>query len=510
MRATKSSRHSPHFSYALAFLTLSAIGIAAAFFFHSQGYLLYYGDAEAHLNIARRLVDTRTPGFEQLGVPWLPLPHLLMMPFVGDMRLWQTGLAATLPGIFCFVLAGMMLFATARLAFDSTAAAMTTALVFGLNPNLLYLASAPMNEPVFFAGLLGVLFLSMLFTCSQSLWAAAGAGIFSCAASMTRYDGWFLIPFVALYLLLVGRDRRWTGAILFGAIASSAPVYWLGYNWLVYGDPLEFYRGASSAKAIQRGLHYPGEHDWAKAWLYFRTAAELTANSVVLWIGVLGCIAALIRRAWWPVLFCLIGPAFYLISMYTGGGQVIYVPTLWPQSYYNTRYGLNALPLLALGAGAVVAMFPRTWLAALVVAASLAPWFWNPTPEAWICWKESQVNSDDRRDWTHQAASYLKANYRKGDGIIASFGDLTGVLREAGIPLRESVHSGNNPEYDAAVARPDLFLHYKWALAFAGDPVATAVQKIGRTAPAYDRVQAISVGKAQVVEIYRRPLPLLW
>ena len=40
-----------------------------------RGYVLYYGDAEAHLNIARRIVDSRTPGPEQIGTVWLPLPH---------------------------------------------------------------------------------------------------------------------------------------------------------------------------------------------------------------------------------------------------------------------------------------------------------------------------------------------------------------------------------------------------------------------------------------------------
>ena len=40
---------------------------AAAALVYSSGSTLYYGDAEAHLNIARRLVDNRTPGVRQLG-----------------------------------------------------------------------------------------------------------------------------------------------------------------------------------------------------------------------------------------------------------------------------------------------------------------------------------------------------------------------------------------------------------------------------------------------------------
>ena len=37
--------------------------------------LLLYGDAVAHLHIARRVFDSMNPGFRQLGSVWLPLPH---------------------------------------------------------------------------------------------------------------------------------------------------------------------------------------------------------------------------------------------------------------------------------------------------------------------------------------------------------------------------------------------------------------------------------------------------
>ena len=74
---------------ALVFVLLAAIsGLATAYVNHS-GWTLYYGDAEAHLDIARRIVDSRKPGYDQFGTVWLPLPHLLMLPFVTNNQLWQ-------------------------------------------------------------------------------------------------------------------------------------------------------------------------------------------------------------------------------------------------------------------------------------------------------------------------------------------------------------------------------------------------------------------------------------
>ena len=108
-----------------------------------------------------------------------------------------------------------------------------------------------------------------------------------------------------------------------------------------------------------------------------------------------------------------------------------------------------------------------------------------------------------RREWTRQAADLLRANYR-GGGIIAPFGDITGIFLEAGIPLRETLHEGNGPEYQASLRRPDLFLKAEWAVAFAGDPIATTILRAQRDGPRYECVKIIALEGAPVIEIYRR------
>lgn len=183
-------------------------------------------------------------------------------------------------------------------------------------------------------------------------------------------------------------------------------------------------------------------------------------------------------------------------------GTPIFVPVLWPNSWYNTRYAIAALPLAAFAAGAIVTLISSRWrvafsvglgLLALAVLASGPP----------VCWREAQVNSMARRAWTREAAQFLAANYRPGSGILFSFGDLTGVMREAGIPLREGLHSGNHPAYDIAVIKPELFLHEEWALGFSGDEVVTAIQRADRRGRHYQLRKQIIVKGAPVVEIYQ-------
>ena len=94
--------------------TTASISFVTVLRAYHAGRLLSYGDAESHLNHARRVIDSLTPGVEQFGTVWLPLPHLLMLPFVANGTLWRTGLAGAIPSAICFVAATAFLFTLAR------------------------------------------------------------------------------------------------------------------------------------------------------------------------------------------------------------------------------------------------------------------------------------------------------------------------------------------------------------------------------------------------------------
>ncbi len=370
-----------------------------------------------------------------------------------------------------------------------------------------------MTETVVLAALMALLYFTVLFRETQSLAAAIGAGVASLAASLARYEGWFVIPFVAIYFLLVGRKHRFTAALLFSVLAALGPLYWLAHNWWIYSNPLEFYNGFYAPMSIykralaQNMMRYPGDRDWSAAIHYYLTAVRLFAGWAAAAIGILGLASALFKRMFWPLLFAALPPLFYIWSMHSGGTP-IFVPTLWPFSYYNTRYALTALPFLAIAGGSLVLLGPqrsRPCIAAAIVIAAAVPWLIHLQPSNWVTWKESQVNSIARRAWTKAAASSLAAAYHSGQGIVTSFSELTGILRQAGIPFREALYDGDELAWPAATARPDLFLHEEWAVAVAGDRVATAVQSASlKTGPHYRLVQTVKVKGAPVIEIYKR------
>jgi hypothetical protein len=484
---------------------LAILSAVAVWTVSARGLTLYYGDAEAHLMIARRIVDSLTPGYEQLGTAWLPTLHVLMLPLVGVDSLWRSGLAGAIPAAVCFVAAGCFLFGAARRLFGVPAAAAALA-IFALNPNMLYLAAIPMTEAVFFAALLALLYAGVRFGESQSWLVAAFGGLAACAASLTRYDGWFLLPVAAAYFLWTGRRRGLAAAIAFCLIAATGPLYWMAHNWWMTGDWLDFYRGPYSARAIQGKATYPGMHDWRTAAAYYTAAARLCAGSVLAAAGILGFAYSALRRAFWPLALLAVPPLAYVASVHSGAVP-IFLPTLWPHSYYNARYGTSAIPLLAFCAAALAALVPRQRqaIAAALIALLCAGWWaFHRNPGEWVVWEEGRVNSEGRRAWAHEAAAYLAAQYTPGTGILTSSYPLTGVLREAGIPLCESLGVDNGLLWDALVNRPDLFLKQEWVLAQGGDGAQTAVNRAGRFGITYTLQKQIAVKGQPVIEIYRR------
>lgn len=477
----------------LAFLLLSVYAGAAAWASWTQGYTYFYGDAEAHLNIARRIFDSRTPGPEQIGTVWLPLPHVLLAVFARNDAWWISGLAGVFPSVLSFALAGALLFAAARKALGS-GAGLAAALLFATNPNMLYLQSTPMTEPVMAAAMAALLLATLWYRDMQSIWALLAVAAVSNAASLTRYEGWFLIPFLTLFVWITARNKQ--HAYLFALLASAAPVAWFAHNLYYYGDALAFYNGPYSARAIferqlGEGMVQPAAGNWMLAAQYYGAAARHVIGDPLLVAGAAGVLIALFKRAWWPVLLLLLPGVFYVWSIHSSGTPV-FVPELEPFTRYNTRYALALLPLVAFAAAAMITLLPERVRTASAVALALGIGLWHYRSGVPISWEEARLGSETRRDWTTQAAEYLRENYQPGQGIIFWFGDLPPVLRQAGIPIREGLYQDNGPLWNAA-----RFQDETWALAQVGDPVDKALR-------GFTVVKRIDVKGAPAVLIYRR------
>src|SRR5580704_9043637 len=135
------------------------VSVFSFLYYNRQGAVLLYGDAVAHVNIARRVFDSKTPGLLQLGTVWLPLPHLLIIPFIVSKQMWQTGLGGPIPSMAGFVLGVLGIFRLVRAVLSSNGevdiaakiSSWAAAILYAANPNLIYMQATAMGESLYLA-----------------------------------------------------------------------------------------------------------------------------------------------------------------------------------------------------------------------------------------------------------------------------------------------------------------------------------------------------------------------
>src|SRR4051812_1367987 len=122
------------------------VGTFAAIHYHRAGLTLSHYDARGHLVVARRIFDSITPGWQQIGAVWLPLPHLLNALPVQVDAWYQSGASAVMFSILAFAIAVSAIGSIVLQITCSRAAALARAAAFAADPHVLYLPSTPMTE----------------------------------------------------------------------------------------------------------------------------------------------------------------------------------------------------------------------------------------------------------------------------------------------------------------------------------------------------------------------------
>ncbi|HWZ12628.1 MAG TPA: hypothetical protein VNX22_05755 [Acidobacteriaceae bacterium] len=492
------SRSQEYLLVAMLALVLAAISLS---YCYSHGLLLLYGDAVAHLHIARRLFDSRRPGFRQLGTVWLPLPHLLMLPFV-NMAWWRNGLAGAWPSIACYIAAATGIYRLARFWLPPLMSLVAFA-AFALNPGLLYFATTAMTEPLFLAEMIWAVVFLVAFRLHMAKGERAEAQralirmtLVLVAAIFTRYDGWVLAFLAWLFVVQVWfplrRNREMTRAFIVMTTALAiAPLIWLVYNQYLSGDALDFLRGPYSAKAIDARTtrpgspHYPGYHSMRVAAVYFFKSAKLgagsgTAGDWIAWLAAAGCVVGgwiYRKKSVAPLLLLWLPLAFYAYCI-AYGAVPIFLPIWWPFSWYNTRYGMELLPTLALFPVFLFALIPvklARWRdAAAVCALALIVFNAYRTARATpLVLQEARANSATRIPFERALARTLVYMPPRVT-LLMYTSQYVGALQRAGIPLKQTLNEGDFREWQAALLDPAGQADY--VLATDGDAVAAAVK----------------------------------
>ncbi len=470
----------------------AAISIASFFYYLRHGDLLLYGDAVAHIDIARRVFDSRTPGLLQLGTVWLPLPHILMLPFLVSRWMWQTGIGGSIPSLIAYVFSVTGIFRLMRTVipsresrseWDIQFAAWLAAAIFALNPNVIYLQTTAMTEPVYLALFIWTVgfFSDAIRGCAAGETRKANSSLVNCSfclfgACLTRYDGWLL----AAVVVATASSLAWLGNFAplrpgvkkLVLLAVAAPLLWLAYNAAVYGNPLEFANGPYSAKAIELrtavpGMPpHPGTNDLSMAFKYFFKSAQLTLGEhgwQIFWVSALLIgtgIVVLFQRKLWPLPLLWTPVPFYMLSIavftaIAAYGLIRFVPT--PRAKV-----------------AVATVF------SLVATASYFQVFRSGA----VSFQEAEINSRTRIALETQLAASLK-QLPPNSTFVMYLGDHVGAFQQAGIPLSRVINEGNHrpwkrpadPDglWEKALQHPAAYADF--VVTFDSDVVASTIEK---------------------------------
>lgn len=469
--------------------------------------MLNYGDAVAHLHIARRVIDAHERGLSQLGSVWLPLPHLLMIPFVAIYAWWANGLAGLIPSALAYLASCLGLYRLLRNWLRPSASIIGLAF-FALNPNLLYLQTTAMTEPLFLCEMIWLSVWLVEWRAAVETDPQRAGRLLSwvtlalVAAIFTRYDGWVL-AFLAWTSVGIVQMRRSTLRSrkfwMMSAIVVAAPLIWFAYNALIFGDWLDFARGAYSAAAIEvrtttgSGPPHPGWHNPWVSLLFFVKCAQMDAapeswGRFLVVMSVLGTawgwLTARNRSFLWT-LFLWFPVPFYAYSV-SFGSVPIFLPVWWPHSWYNTRYGMELLPAFAVGLaflarfaiGAVREFKPmlvRYAIATLLVIVVLNDWaVLRDHPLTYI---EGTKNIASRRAFEEEIPPVLRSLIAKHPGapVLMETSVYPNLVAFTGIPLRQTINESDRGYFASALADPARYAAV--VLAFEGDPVDKAVKE---------------------------------
>jgi hypothetical protein len=412
---------------------------AAWIVWYEAGLVLSHYDAKAHLVVARRVFDSLTPGWQQLGAVWLPLPHLInLLPTQIDL-LYRTGAFASAVSIACF---GITAWAAARLILLTTGSltgAVTCTLLLALNPNLLYLHATPMTEPL----LIAATFVAVLWMYE---WLQTGSPIVPrrldgilFAAAWTRYEAWLVLAvlYVSTAFVLWRTNPSKADVVRRVVRLTAAPA--IAVTLFLLNS-----RITVGAWFVSAGFYVPDptyEGLLVKSLIGVWWGTHQLSGYAIETIALLAAAVVAVRGWRRP------SPVFVTLSLFAAAALPFYA---FVEGHpYRIRYMIPLVAASALFGGLAVGGVAQRWsrrageaCAAALVASTLlesSPWSGNLAPLI------EESTWDYPASLERRAVTACLRAYR-GEKIVASMGSLAHYMQELsadGLGIADFIHEGN-------------------------------------------------------------------
>lgn len=464
---------------AIVFAGALMLGIVAAYFFYSAGMLAILVDENAHLNVARQVFDSLTPGFSQLGL-WPMLFHIVLSPFVQIDFLWRSGLAGFLPSVLFFAFSCLFLFKAIDYAVGDKSLALMGTAIFAFNPYVLYFATVAMMEMLFIMNLIITAYYYIRWEKTNKLTDLMGFSIFISLSSISRFEG-LALPLVFFFLIIFkrlgkiktfGKKELEATLIVFLFLASFGLEILLLYSFVFAADPFAFASGEWSAFSQQHSGAFvlPAEGNLYNSFLYMAYSAR---HMVEVYTLVFSALALLIFIFWrkggyLKILLIFSVPFLFNIFSLYWGNSIVYLPELPPyERFLNVRYGIFIVPFAAASAAFLLSLvrhpFVRRVSALLLLALSGNFFFLYVNPQNSVISKESAGYPPAS---AMETAEVFLDNY-DGGKVLLTRGLNDYLIRNSKIDISDTINESNYLYWQQSLEEPWIFA--RWVVMLNGD-----------------------------------------
>lgn len=455
---------------------------------------LYYKDAVSHLVIARMIFDSIIPGLAQLGSVWLPMTHVMLLPFVTNDFLFRTGLAGTITGVISSAVTAVLLFRIVKMQFNSTQAGLLASALYMMNPSVIYMGTVPMMEAPFMMFFVASVYYlqKWWYYYNGNIWkqyrTLTKCALAVSAATLTRFEGW-LLPFgimlaLLIVMIIIKRETlryRVEALVTFvGPFSFAGIVIWIVWNFITEKAPLYFANGPFSASAegssVSQFASYLRLDPIKSSSIIFDVAKAMYGLPVLILSG-LGIASYLYMnrsKKLLPFSLLTLGALmmpilFDFISMVQGSGEIY--PTGTEGSWFNGRYLIFLAPFFIFTSVSLVMIIASkrrmvlTILAAVLVVGSWSLVILTQNLDVRKVVAMHDTFSESPFDQGSQRAfgtgKALKQLYTQGNILLFTESQHgQEIMLKSDLPLKNFIDIGSGKYWDTSKDNPWIYGDY--------------------------------------------------
>ena len=294
------------------------------------------------------------------------------------------------------------------------------------------------------------------------------ASFWTMLASLVRYDGWFLLIFASILVIIQAFKKYGKEAVeglffLFITLSALGIFLWFLWNLIIFGDLFYFVFGPYAAHTQQQQLDAAGnlasKGNLILSLKIYVLALIYNTGAFTTILGAIGAAVFFFTKKLNPSIriagLLLLAPfLFNVLALYLGH-SVLFVQGISGNTWFNIRYGILMVPSVAIFTGYLVHVLKP--IRTVIIGLLLFVTFFAVANTDAVTIDDARVGSSQKN--VSEVSNWLRKNAAKNKGfILISAASHDAIIFSSGLPMKKFIHEGTGAYWTSAVKSPD-----RWA-----------------------------------------------